>query len=167
MINKLVTADHPEERKELMASPSGPKLSQLDAMMDIWSEGVRGRTLLGIAVNCFQQRAFFILVFLSNDVTHLSPPILPVSGIDFVVRSVSSLSQYNVVVDPSLAALLRATPLRTSRSRASLPVLLPDARLIFPPPHIGCRLRFLHRVVRVVLPQLPLLPRLPPLFLPY
>jgi hypothetical protein len=72
-INKLVSADHPEERKELMSSPTGPKMSQREAMMSIWAEGVRGRTLLGIAVNVFQQRTLFSPFFPFQETNALPP----------------------------------------------------------------------------------------------
>lgn len=58
VIDKLVAPDHAEERRELLAIPAaekGPQKSQFEAMMDIWRPGVRGRTILGLALNVFQQ----------------------------------------------------------------------------------------------------------------
>ncbi|GAA5828870.1 hypothetical protein JCM11251_005903 [Rhodosporidiobolus azoricus] len=56
MLDLLVGPDNIEERRELMsAGPATAKMSQWEAMKDIWATGVRGRTTLGIAVNVFQQ----------------------------------------------------------------------------------------------------------------
>ncbi|GAA5896003.1 hypothetical protein JCM6882_005583 [Rhodosporidiobolus microsporus] len=56
MLDLLVGPDNVEERRELMMTgPATVKMSQWEAMKDIWAVGVRGRTSLGIAVNVFQQ----------------------------------------------------------------------------------------------------------------
>ncbi|BGP48454.1 hypothetical protein JCM10450v2_004330 [Rhodotorula kratochvilovae] len=67
VIDRLVAPDHAEERRELLAVPAAQKTqkSQLEAMMDIWQPGVRGRTILGLALNIFQQLSGidFVLFF--------------------------------------------------------------------------------------------------------
>ncbi|BGP55798.1 hypothetical protein JCM8202v2_003405 [Rhodotorula sphaerocarpa] len=50
------TAKNAEERRELVSVTGiGQNRSQLDALRDIWRADVRGRTVLGIALNVFQQ----------------------------------------------------------------------------------------------------------------
>ncbi|GAA5854431.1 hypothetical protein JCM8547_001820 [Rhodosporidiobolus lusitaniae] len=56
VLDLLVGPDNIDERRELMSTgPAAGKMSQLAAMKALWEPGVRGRTLLGIAVNVFQQ----------------------------------------------------------------------------------------------------------------
>ncbi|GAA6028186.1 hypothetical protein JCM8097_006904 [Rhodosporidiobolus ruineniae] len=77
MVDLLVSADHVDERRELLSTPpAARKMSQLEAMKDIWSPGVRGRTLLGVAVNVFQQLSGidFVLFF--------APDLFEQAGLD-------------------------------------------------------------------------------------
>ncbi|GAA6060934.1 hypothetical protein JCM10212_003842 [Sporobolomyces blumeae] len=66
VLDLLVGKEDTDERKELlMTGVAGRKMSQLEAMRDIWSKGVRGRTILGTALNVFQQLSGidFVLFF--------------------------------------------------------------------------------------------------------
>ncbi|GAA6001436.1 hypothetical protein JCM10207_006666 [Rhodosporidiobolus poonsookiae] len=65
IIDKLVAPEHADERRELMSTPPASKMSQWEAMKDIWSPGVRGRTILGCMCNIFQQLSGidFVLFF--------------------------------------------------------------------------------------------------------
>ncbi|GAA5833654.1 hypothetical protein JCM9279_001587 [Rhodotorula babjevae] len=68
VIDYLVAPNHADERRELLEIPAariGAHKSQLEAMMDIWRPGVRGRTILGLALNVFQQLSGidFVLFF--------------------------------------------------------------------------------------------------------
>ena len=101
VIDYLVAPNHADERRELLEIPAartGPHKSQLESMIDIWRPGVRGRTILGLALNVFQQ----------------------LSGIDFVrlglPRRLPSLSPL-----PSLPLPLLSPP-----SHARLPLTLKD-----------------------------------------
>ncbi|GAA5877955.1 hypothetical protein JCM1840_000123 [Sporobolomyces johnsonii] len=67
VLDLLVGKDNVEERRELLSTGNvaPTKLSQLEGMKDIWSKGVRGRTILGMALNVFQQLSGidFVLFF--------------------------------------------------------------------------------------------------------
>ncbi|GAA5996737.1 uncharacterized protein JCM10292_003172 [Rhodotorula paludigena] len=69
VIDSLVAPDHDNEKRELLAVPpaqlAARNKSQLEAMKDIWQPGVRGRTVLGVALNVFQQLSGidFVLFF--------------------------------------------------------------------------------------------------------
>jgi hypothetical protein len=98
-----------------MSSPASTKMSQWESMMDIWSEGVRGRTLLGVAVNVFQQRTSSFAAFSSRTV--LKPLLRPVSGIDFVVRNrIISLHRSKLM----LFALYSSSTLPSSSNKLDL-----------------------------------------------
>lgn len=50
VLDRLVGPETPknaEERRELLATPAGKGKSQIEALLDIWRSGVRGRTVLG------------------------------------------------------------------------------------------------------------------------
>ncbi|GAA6001434.1 hypothetical protein JCM10207_006665 [Rhodosporidiobolus poonsookiae] len=83
VIDYFVAPEHVNERSELLAIPPGAKLSQWQAMKDIWSPDVRRRTLIGIAVNVFQQ----------------------LSGIDFVLFFAPLLFQ-QAGLDPSTSSFI-------------------------------------------------------------
>ncbi|GAA5975420.1 hypothetical protein JCM11641_004258 [Rhodosporidiobolus odoratus] len=84
VLDLLVGPDNVEERKELMAvGPVTAKLSQWEAMKDIWAPGFRGRTSLGVALNVFQQ----------------------LSGIDFVLFYAPTLFE-QAGLDPSTSSFI-------------------------------------------------------------
>lgn len=114
VIDSLVAPDLDNEKRELLAVPpaqlAARNKSQLEAMKDIWQPGVRGRTVLGVALNVFQQ----------------------LSGIDFVRLAFSFRRDRptdSAFASRRCSSLLPCSSTKPAWTRAPALSSLPDARV--------------------------------------